>query len=101
MRITIDPVTRLSSGLRVSAELTDGTITSASSSGMVYRGLEQMLAGRSPEDAPYFTQRICGMCSSSHATASVNAIECAAGVTGIIPGNVAARPESFSTAWGG
>ncbi len=85
MRITIDPVTRLSSGLRVTVELTDGAVTGASSSGMIYRGFEQMLAGRAPEDAPYFTQRICGMCSAPHATASVGAIEAAAGAAGLIP----------------
>lgn len=85
MRITIDPVTRLASGLRVSVEINDGAVTSSSSSGMIYRGFEQMLLGRPPSDAPYFTQRICGMCSSSHATASVNAIENAAGAIGLIP----------------
>ncbi|HTY90532.1 MAG TPA: nickel-dependent hydrogenase large subunit [Methanocella sp.] len=85
MRITIDPVTRLSSGLRVSVELEDGAVTGASASGMSYRGLERMLVGRPPADAPYFTQRICGMCSSPHATASAGAVESAAGAMGLIP----------------
>jgi hydrogenase large subunit len=52
---------------------------------MAYRGLEQMILKKDPMDAPYFTQRICGMCSSSHATASVNAIESACGATYQIP----------------
>jgi hydrogenase large subunit len=85
MRITIDPVTRLSSGLRVSVELKDGAVATASSSGMMYRGLEQMLIDKNPMDAPYFAQRICGMCSSSQATASVGAIESACGAAGLIP----------------
>lgn len=85
MRITIDPVTRLSSNFRVSVELKDGSVVSASSSGMAYRGFEQMLLKKDPMDAPYFTQRICGMCSSSHATASVNAIESVCEATHLIP----------------
>jgi len=87
MRIVVDPVTRLSGNFRVSVELTDGSVTSANSSGMAYRGFEQMLLKKDPMDAPYFTQRICGMCSSSHATASVNAIESALEATHLIPGN--------------
>lgn len=87
MRITVDPVSRLSGGLRVSVELTDGAVTSASSSGMVYRGFERMLLGRPPGDAPYLTQRICGMCSASQATAAAGAVEDSAGATGLIPRN--------------
>jgi len=85
VRITIDPATRLSGNFRVTVELEDGSVTSASSSGMAYRGFEQMLLEKDPMDAPYFTQRICGMCSSSHATAAVNAIESACGATHLIP----------------
>ncbi len=85
MRIIIDPATRLSGNLRISVELKDGSVTDASASGMAYRGFEQMLQKKDPMDAPYFTQRICGMCSSSHATASVNAIESACGATYLIP----------------
>ncbi len=85
MRITLDPLTRLSSGLRISVELKDGSVVSAGCSGMAYRGLEQMLLNKSPMDAPYFTQRICGMCSSFHATASASAIESACEATGTVP----------------
>jgi methanophenazine hydrogenase, large subunit len=85
MKITIDPFTRLSSGLRVSVEIKDGSVTQSSVSGTSYRGLEQMLVGRNPFDAPYFTQRVCGMCPTSHATAACEAIEKACGVTGSIP----------------
>jgi F420-nonreducing hydrogenase I large subunit len=85
MRIVIDPATRLSGNFRVSVELKDGYVESASSSGMAYRGFEQMLLKKDPMDAPYFTQRICGMCSSSHATASASAIESACEATRLIP----------------
>ncbi|HEY3422994.1 MAG TPA: nickel-dependent hydrogenase large subunit [Methanocellaceae archaeon] len=85
MKITIDPFTRLSSGLRVSVEIKDGSVIQSSVSGTSYRGLEQMLTGRDPFDAPYFTQRVCGMCPTSHATAACEAIEKACGVAGSIP----------------
>ena len=39
-----------------------------------------MLEGRSPFDAIYFTQRICGICSSAHALASTMALENAMGM---------------------
>jgi len=85
MRITLDPLTRLSSGLRITVELKDGYVVSAACSGMAYRGLEQMLLNRSPMDAVYLTQRICGMCSASHATAAAGAIESACEATGSVP----------------
>jgi hydrogenase large subunit len=85
MRITIDPVSRLSSNMRINVELTNGSVSTASSAGMSYRGFEQMLLNKEPLDAPYFTQRICGMCSSPHATASVNALESAFEAASTIP----------------
>ena len=38
--------------------------------GGLYRGWEKILVGRDPADAPYLTERICGICSGAHATAS-------------------------------
>ena len=40
-----------------------------------------MLEGRNPLDAVYFTQRICGICSTAHSIASSLALEAALGVT--------------------
>lgn len=85
MQITIDPFTRLSSGLRVTVEIKDGSVIESHVSGTSYRGLEQMLVGKDPLDAPYFTQRVCGMCQASHATAACEAIEKACDAAGLIP----------------
>lgn len=85
MKITVDPFTRLSSGLRVTVDIKDGIVTGSRCSGTSYRGLEQMLVGRDPLDAPYFTQRVCGMCQAPHATAACEAIESACGATHLIP----------------
>ena len=40
-----------------------------------------MLKGRSPLDAIYFTERICGICSTAHAMASTLALEDALKIT--------------------
>ncbi|MCD6415514.1 MAG: nickel-dependent hydrogenase large subunit [Planctomycetes bacterium] len=85
--ITIDPVTRIEGHLGVRVEMEDGVITEARCSGTLFRGLEIILRGRDPRDAPILTQRICGVCPQSHATASALALDEAYGVTGRIPQN--------------
>ena len=79
-RITIDPITRIEGHLRVDVEVDDGHITKAWSSGQLYRGLENILKGRDPRDAWLFVQRICGVCTTVHALASVRAVENALGL---------------------
>jgi len=74
-RITIDPVTRIEGHLRVDVEVDGGKVTKAWSSGQMYRGLENILKGRDPRDAWAFVQRICGVCTTVHALASVRAVE--------------------------
>jgi len=73
--ITIDPVSRISGFLEIKAEEENGIIKNASTSGLLYRGFEKMLKGRAPLDAIYFTERICGICSTSHSIASSLALE--------------------------
>ncbi|MBV7271368.1 nickel-dependent hydrogenase large subunit [Clostridium sp. PL3] len=73
--IKIDPVTRISGFLEIKVEVEQNTIVNAESSGLLYRGFEKMLKGRAPLDATYFTERICGICSTSHAMASSLALE--------------------------
>jgi hydrogenase large subunit len=51
----------------------------------MWRGLEVILNGRDPRDAWAFTQRICGVCTGTHALASVRAVESALGIA--IPEN--------------
>src|SRR5512133_361401 len=84
-RIVVDPVTRIEGHLRVEVEVKDGFITDAYSSGTMVRGLEIILKGRDPRDAWAFTERVCGVCTTVHALASVRAVEDALGI--IIPPN--------------
>ena len=53
----------------------NGVITDAMSTGTMWRGLEVILKGRDPRDAWAFVERICGVCTGTHALASVHAIE--------------------------
>jgi len=74
-RITIDPITRIEGHLRIDCEVDGGKVTKAWASGQMWRGVEQILLGRDPRDAWAITQRICGVCTTVHAVASVRAIE--------------------------
>jgi len=78
--ITIDPVTRIEGHLRIDVEVDGGAVRNAWSSGTMWRGIERILVGRDPRDAWVFTQRICGVCTTVHAIASVRAVENALGL---------------------
>ncbi|BBC02638.1 MULTISPECIES: nickel-dependent hydrogenase large subunit [Bradyrhizobium] len=85
-RIVIDPLTRIEGHLRVEANLdADNVVRNAVSSGTMWRGIEVILRGRDPRDAWAFTERICGVCTGTHALTSVRAVENALGIT--IPEN--------------
>jgi hydrogenase large subunit len=75
MKITVDPLTRISGFLEIEVEVDKNKIIDARSSGLLFRGFEKMLRGRTPFDAIYFTERICGICSTAHAYASTAALE--------------------------
>ncbi len=80
-RIVVDPITRIEGHLRIEAQAEAGVVTKAWSSATMWRGLEKILTGRDPRDAWYFAQRICGVCTTVHALASVRAVEDALGIT--------------------
>ncbi len=80
-RVVVDPVTRIEGHLRIEATLDDrNVVRDAISSGTMWRGIEVILQGRDPRDAWAFTERICGVCTTVHAVASVRAVENALGV---------------------
>jgi len=87
--ITIDPLTRIEGHLSVSTEAEKVSshsdaplrVTKAMCEGEMFRGFEKIMEGRDPLDAQQITQRICGVCPISHATASIRAQEMAYGIT--------------------
>lgn len=85
-RVVVDPVCRIEGHLRVEVNVDDkNVIRNAVSTGTMWRGLEVILKGRDPRDAWAFTQRICGVCTGTHALTSVRSVENALGIQ--IPDN--------------
>jgi hydrogenase large subunit len=82
-RIVIDPITRIEGHLRIEAEIADGRVKDAFSSGTMVRGIETIVKGRDPRDAWAFVGRVCGVCTSTHSLCSVRAVENALGI--IVP----------------
>ena len=80
-RVVIDPITRIEGHLRVEVEVKDGKVVEAYSSGTMVRGIEIILKGRDPRDAWAFCERVCGVCTTVHALASVRTVEDALGIT--------------------
>ncbi|WP_142848345.1 nickel-dependent hydrogenase large subunit [Telmatospirillum sp. J64-1] len=80
-RVVVDPVTRIEGHLRIEVNVDeDNVIRNAVSTGTIWRGLELILRGRDPRDAWAFVQRICGVCTGTHALTSVRAVEDALGI---------------------
>ena len=85
-RIVVDPVTRIEGHLRVEVNVDEANvIRNAVSTCTMWRGIEVILRGRDPRDAWAFTQRICGVCTGTHALTSVRTVENALGIS--IPEN--------------
>ena len=85
-RVVVDPVTRIEGHMRCEVNVDENNfIRNAVSTGTMWRGLEVILKGRDPRDAWAFTQRICGVCTGTHALTSVRAVEDALGID--IPDN--------------
>lgn len=84
-RIVIDPVTRIEGHLKIETQVTGGKVSTAWSTATLFRGIERILTGRSPSDAPLITQRLCGVCTYIHMLTSSRCLEQAYAVS--IPEN--------------
>jgi hydrogenase large subunit len=85
--ILIDPITRIEGHLKVEAEVENGTVKDAKSTGTLFRGIELILQGRDPRDAQHIAQRICGVCPTSHSIGAALALDSAFGIADKIPDN--------------
>ncbi|WP_363345725.1 nickel-dependent hydrogenase large subunit [Methylocystis echinoides] len=75
-RVVVDPVTRIEGHLRLEVNVDENNvIRNAVSTGTMWRGIEVILRNRDPRDAWAFTERICGVCTGTHALTSVRAVE--------------------------
>ena len=86
-RIVIDPVTRIEGHLKIEAVVENGEVKEAMSTGNLFRGFELILRGRDPRDAQRLTQRICGVCPTSHSIAATLSLDSAFGIADKIPDN--------------
>ena len=84
--IVINPVTRISGFMEIEVIVENRRIVEAKTKGQMFRGFEMMLNGRAPLDAIYYTERICGICSTAHGLASTLALEDAFGVGPTVQG---------------
>lgn len=74
-KIIINPITRISGFLEIEVTIENNIVIDARNSGFLFRGFEEMLRGKSPLDAIYFTERICGICSTAHGFVSAISLE--------------------------
>ena len=74
-QIVIDPITRIEGHLRIECAVDNGQVVDAWSVGTMWRGIETILKGKDPREAWLIAQRICGVCTTVHAMASVRAVE--------------------------
>lgn len=86
-KIIVDPITRIEGHLKVEVTVENGVVKDADSSGMMFRGIELILQGRDPRDAQRYTQRICGVCPTSHSIAATLNLDSAFGIADKIPDN--------------
>ncbi len=77
--IFIEPMTRIEGhlGVKVDIDTDKKIITDARSTGVMFRGFENIMEGRDPPDAIWISQRICGVCPTPHAVASAEALDMA------------------------
>lgn len=78
-KVLIDPLTRIEGHLRIEMETEGKQIKKAWSVSTQFRGIETIVQNRDPRDVWAFVQRICGVCTSVHAIASITAVENAIG----------------------
>lgn len=79
IEVTWSPVTRVAGpvAVRCRIDLARRRVLDAFVEAPMFRGLELILTGRSPEDCVHLASRVCGVCGSAHAVASAMALEMA------------------------
>lgn len=79
--ITVQPVTRIEGGARVTIQLDDnGNVADTRFQILELRGFERFCVGRPVEEMPRITNRICGVCPMSHHLASAKTCDAIFGV---------------------
>jgi len=76
IEVEVDPISRIEGHLGVKLTTdASGFVSEANVHGNLWRGFENFLIGRNPNDAITFVQRICGVCPVPHGTTAMFAVE--------------------------
>lgn len=90
-RRIVGPFNRVEGDLEVTLDIESGRVRAAFVNSPMYRGFEQILAGKHPLDALVFVPRICGICSVAQSAASAQALAQSMGIQPPQNGRLAAN----------
>jgi hydrogenase large subunit len=90
-RRIIGPFNRVEGDLEVTLDIESGRVRAAYVNSPMYRGFEQILAGKHPLDALVFVPRICGICSVAQSAAAAQALAQCMGIQPPENGRLAAN----------
>lgn len=93
-RRILGPFNRVEGDIELRLDIQDEQIAAAHVVAPLYRGFEQLLVGRKPEDALVIAPRICGICSLSQSLAAARALAAWAGMDMPAGGRQVARLAS-------
>lgn len=88
-RKIVGPFNRVEGDLEVQLDIKDNRVQDAWVVSPLYRGFEQILHGKDPNDALVYTPRICGICSVSQSVATARALADAQGISMSPNGSIA------------
>jgi Ni,Fe-hydrogenase I large subunit len=89
-RIVVGPFNRVEGDLEVTLDIADNKVRAAWVNSSLFRGFEQILQGKDPNDAMVFVPRICGICSVSQSYAAASTLANAMGLVAPPNGQYAA-----------
>ncbi|MDR3460724.1 MAG: nickel-dependent hydrogenase large subunit [Beijerinckiaceae bacterium] len=99
-RIIVGPFNRVEGDLELTLDIADGRVEAARVTTPLYRGFEQILAGRPAADALVVAPRICGICSLSQSIAAASALRALEGLVpapnGELATNIAHAAENIA-----
>ncbi len=75
--LNISPVGRVEGDLDVKVYMDGGVVTRAHTQAAMFRGFEQIMAGKDPQSGLIVTPRICGICGGSHLYCASSALDTA------------------------
>ena len=73
--LNISPVGRVEGDLDIRVHMDGGVVTKAYTQAAMFRGFEQIMAGKDPQSGLIVTPRICGICGGSHLYCASSALD--------------------------